>query len=91
MKWEDLTQLQKDVLVAKHVFGYDPIVAVSRNYSTDATDADAMEDEIARQGLAVRYVEALAHVTGASRIEAVHDATPDQRCLAALRAKGVTI
>lgn len=61
------------------------------NYSTDASAADVMEDEIDRQGLEDRYLVNLAAIYGNVRIVALHYATADQRCLAALRAKGVEV
>lgn len=60
-------------------------------YTTDAATADAMEDELSQQGLEDIYLVKLAHICGFNSIVALGDATPDQRCLAALRAKGVEV
>lgn len=88
MNWYELTPHQRDTLVVKHVLVNNGRL---RDYSTDARAADAMEDEIARQGLDFAYLTELARITGDNRVRALYSATPDQRCLAALRAKGVEL
>lgn len=60
-------------------------------YSTDASVADAMENELVQQGLEDIYLVKLAHICGTNRIAALCNATPEQRCHAALRSKGVDI
>lgn len=88
MKWDDLTPHQRDTLVVKHVFANNDTL---RNYSTDTHTADAMEDEIARQGLDDAYLIELARIVGGSRVHALYAADASQRCRAALRAKGIEI
>jgi hypothetical protein len=56
------------------------------HYSTDVQLVRLVEDEIERRELVGPYVKALYAITGADDKWALIRATPEQRCLAALRA-----
>lgn len=104
MNWNDFPPRQRDAMVHMDAMRHSVVDTLIHtddegftageevpHYSTDATAADAMEDELARQGLEDVYLVELACVVGASRVQALYSATPAQRCLAALRAKGIAI
>lgn len=69
----------------------------SCHYTTEREAALPVEDEIERMGLARNYIDELVHIVDVPALDdtlwdwMLLRATPDQRCLAALRAKGVAV
>ena len=75
----------------EYSWGYPHGHNTAPNYSTNASVADEMENELERQGLDSIYLVKLSQIVGANPIVALGTATPEQRCRAALRAKGINV